>query len=87
MWNTFYIAVRVFGAPFAHAHAEERIPVNDLTCVVKFATHVRNGPNGEWVAPVHKGDILAPMEVEGHWLHVQVERHTHGWISSCSVPK
>src|ERR1700722_7305860 len=62
-------------------HAEDNIPVNDLTCVVKSATHIRNGPNGEFVAPVSKGDRFAPMEVEGGWLHVQVQRNIDGWIS------
>jgi hypothetical protein len=64
------------------AFAVDTISANDLRCVVKVPkAYARNGPDGEWVAPVHRGDIFAPMEADGNWLHVQIERHIDGWVS------
>ena len=58
------------------------VVANDLTCTAKRDAHVRLVPNGNSIGAIHKGDVFAPIEVKDDWIHTQVNRSLHGWIST-----
>jgi len=60
----------------------QSVLANDLTCTAKRDAYLRLVPDGDRIGTIHKGDIFAPMEVKGEWIHTQVDRSLHGWISN-----
>jgi hypothetical protein len=75
------------GTAVCSANESDNVPdtsqtvlANDLTCTAKRDAYVYLVPNGDSVGAIHKGDIFAPMEVKGDWIHTQVNRSLHGWI-------
>ena len=62
--------------------ASETVLANDLTCTATRDAYVRLVPDGDNIGTIHKGDIFAPMEAKGDWIHTQVDRRLHGWISN-----
>jgi hypothetical protein len=60
----------------------ETVLANDLDCTATRNADVRLVPEGDIIGTIHKGDVLVPIEVKGRWIHTQVNRSLHGWISN-----
>jgi hypothetical protein len=63
-------------------NTSQSVLANDLTCTAKRQAYVRLVPDGDSIGTIHKGDIFAPIEVKDDWIHTQVNRSLHGWISN-----
>jgi hypothetical protein len=82
------ITTLVFGTA-CYANESDNVPgtsqsvlANDLTCTARRNANIRLVPDGDTIGTIHKGDIFAPIEVKGEWIHTQVNRSLHGWISN-----
>jgi hypothetical protein len=89
MDTTIAMMLTLASGTTCYANESDNVPdtsqwvvANDLTCTAKRDAYIRLVPDGDSIGTIHKGDVFAPIKVKGDWIHTQVNRSLHGWISN-----